>query len=245
MDSQTVTLYLFVKDSSDAISSSESDVSLYEDCDLPYESTDGTDDDSMNYDYSYIEPNESGKIYVNDEYIDAKPPITMELCGGKCYSNDTVNTNIVSYYNKKITYKDRFKPSISCGNDEIEVYEANCSYKDCFRVADSSSDDGYNYERYAIGTQHIVETDDPDEAWKITIGDEELACFGYYNLYISKYNKKMEYIELIAIQDEPICDTAVDRGYYDYDKNSRNPYVRVDDSVFVNGDDEDDDTDGD
>ena len=218
-----IKMYLFGKDSQDKINSASADVNKYSVCTKADEST-------KKYEYLDLEPGEDGKIVIpGGDKINPSDnvPISMTRCSGKCYANSSVNNGIVTYYKRKITYKDKFDSSVSCSNEGNgpNIYEANCSFKDCFLKNNS-------YVRNAIGIQHYVESTNPDEpAWYVTIGGENIACYGYYKLYRSSYTQYAENITLTEIENEKICDTALDRGYYNYDPNASNPYVRIDDSI--------------
>ena len=148
--------------------------------------------------------------------------ITIDRCAGMCYyynsANDTTH-EVFAMYKQRITYTDKFNSSVTCNanNPEERDFDAACDYKDCFYKND-------NYTRYAIGTRLYND----EEVWMTTINEDVYSCSGHYNLYISSYNAGDKDITLTKTNTK-ICNTAVVTGAYDYDSNSLDPYVRIDD----------------
>ncbi len=143
--------------------------------------------------------------------------ITIDSCQGRCYYDEdsSAPNNIISNYNRKITYTDRFNSSISCGTSEYAV-SVNCSFKDCFYKNN-------NYDRYAIGTTLI----DDEEPWISNVNGHEYSCTGHYVLYLTSYTNGKESITITPTNTD-ICKEAFDAHEYDYDSSSNNPFVRID-----------------
>ncbi len=145
-------------------------------------------------------------------------------------------TGILAYYKKRLFYKDKFNPSKSCigrddsGNEQVEDYTANCSFKDCFYNANSSSDNKYLTK--AIGlTKHTF----PREKYEtFNYIDEETGetlvekTKEYYIVYTTSYDSLSDRIVL-----EPTNEYVFPGEYnmhpdqYLYNENSNIPYVRV------------------
>ena len=207
-DGDDVELYLFVKDSYGYISK----VDLYND---KYTECEYYNEEDASYEYVF------DSELTNTTYGHSNA-ITIDRCAGMCYyynsANDTTH-EVFAMYKQRITYTDKFNSSVTCNanNPEERDFDAACDYKDCFYKND-------NYTRYAIGTRLYND----EEVWMTTINEDVYSCSGHYNLYISSYNEGDRDITLTKTNTK-ICNTAVVTGAYDYDSNSLDPYVRIDD----------------
>ena len=221
------TFYLYLKDKHGKISKQEFVFGIYSECAA-------ADDNTREAEFIFV----PDKQYKDDEgnTVTNNQPISMTNCSGKCYyydvANDTYN-NIVSYYDKKIHYTDRYDSSKTCiekylkeglteANDEndytdVEKYTARCDFYKCFENKNG------NYVVYGIGTNFTP------FIYSDTVGDKVYQCTGYYNLYKSEYTRKDGKITLVK-QERRICDTRLNAGDYDTDyAGSDMPYVRVSD----------------
>ena len=143
----------------------------------------------------------------------------MNRCQGMCYYSDQAGApnNILSKYQAKITYYDKFTNSVcNSGNPDIQDMYLNCSHIDCFNKNNS-------YERNAIGTRLFMDT-----PWTANVNGNEYVCTGHYNLYRSSYTTGNPNITLIK-QNNIICKEAYDAHEYDFDSSSVDPYVRIED----------------
>lgn len=172
--------------------------------------------------------------------------------GGQCYYGVAVTseeddeedlsgtiedtTGIIAYYKKRLFYKDKFNSNLSCvkkddsGSDFVEDYTANCSFKDCFYNANSSTSNKYLTK--AIGLtkntfpRHDYETFNyiDDETGETIIEKSR----EYYIVYVSSYDPVKDKIIL-----EPTNEYVFPSEYnmhpeqYLYDENSNIPYVRI------------------
>lgn len=220
------TFYLYLKDSHGNVSKGEFEFNVYSVCAA-------ADDNTREAEFTFVPDkqykDDQGNIVTNNQ------PISMNNCGGKCYYYDVAtNTynNIVSYYDKKINYIDRYDSSKTCvekilkdGVDEesfdednyttVQDYTAKCDFYKCFENRNG------NYVVYAIGTNFNP------LVYSEKVGGQEYQCNGYYNLYKSEYTRKDGIITLIK-QETRICDVRLEAGHYDTNySGSDMPYVRV------------------
>ena len=205
-DGEHFELYLFAKDSYNAVNSVTLYNETYTEC-LYHNEEDAT------YEYEF-DSEETHSTY------DHNNPITMVRCAGKCYyynAADSTTNEIFAIYKTRITYTDKFNSSVTCNADNPEVVESDvtCSFKDCFYKNDS-------YVRRAIGTRLIYD----DEPWTEVVNNNIYTCTGHYTLYLSSYNTGDKDITLNPTNTR-ICNTAINE--YAFDSTAEDPYVRVSD----------------
>ena len=201
--------YLFLKDSTGKEIHTKFNFVAYKECaDM--------DDNTVEYEYIYSEEN-------------GEPEISMSRCEGKCYysyedGDNTVYNNIVSYYNQKITYKDRFDSSKQCTQKyliaddkytDVKPYTARCDFYKCFEKSNGTVNTN------AIGTRYNeIEYTHEDE-----ITHEKYVCNGYYNLYKVTYSK---HLGIVSVEHNgKLCDTVYERYPNKYKYTASEPYVRI------------------
>ena len=229
-------MYIHIKDSKNKESHKDSVIKKYVEC---------SKGDIASTEYTYTFNTSKTYADINGSTTTLITPsqnqkITMDRCAGKCYDHD----NIFGYYDRKITYLDRFDSSKTCDNTTIATptrvcdssnncidayltiqYKATCSFKDCFLKNGS-------YETYAIGTQEYPL--DAEDYWNETIDGVVYECTSYYKQYVSSNDSHSENITLREVVNEPICGAAI--GKYAYNSSASRPYVRVDDTFVDEGD---------
>ena len=234
------TLYLYLKDASGKVSSRSFTFEDYISCkyeaygtskytysDLDSSKTyyyyDNDDDDVDEDDSSYeVDEDKTCQQIPGCHEISGSSyqKISMDYCSGKCYKSYSENNDKFGYYLLKVTYKDAFDTSISCDTSNGDsnnslLYKAGCDYKDCFKKN--------NKYATAIG---IDKNTDPI-GFTYDDGGTPKKCYEYYDEYISSYAEGDANITLTKTPNK-ICATLVDRGDYNYNSSSSNPYVRVD-----------------
>ena len=224
------TFNLFVKDSQGNVAKKSFTSGEYTQCSAYYYNKSKVEYTFLpDYTYEILpdpETGHAGETFTNQA-------ITMDRCSGKCYSYNPVtkhnNSSITGFYDRTITYYDRFDSSVLCPSSAVtDMFEANCTYKDCF-LKDN------NYNRHNIIGAYIY----PDEVqWTIQIGETTYTNTSHYKQYESSYN---EYDEKITLTETTtrISPRLVNDGLYDYNGSATDPYLRIvepiNDPNFVGG----------
>lgn len=152
--------------------------------------------------------------------------ITAAKCNRKCYyweeaeingltvgPSDT--KNIVSYYTRTITYRDKEDNTIVCSKDIDSNYAAHCNHKGCYYNAIAN-----NYKVLAIG---YIEHSNSDSSFVHTIGRDSHIPSHYRNEYITHYDAINDLIVLNATGNK-VCGQCFNEGIYEgiritYDNN--------------------------
>ncbi len=194
--------------------------------------------------YSVVVKNDDGKpIPILDENGDpvldgsgnpvyetvtySNQEISMDRCSGKCFESNPVSgdstSNIFGYYNKTITYYDRFSPNVLCSSNPVTVeYEATCAFKECFKKNN-------NYTRQNIFGAYLFHD---DVEWTISINGRDYINHSHYKRYTSSYTDGDEEITLTEVPNtNGICPKCVEDGLYDYKTNDNEPYIRITENI--------------
>ena len=210
---------------------------------------------------NYAMINQEYKIYnaCSDKHVDdfnislstnytQQNEITHVLCGGKCIKSNSINSDIVSYYDitKKFVDNHLFNVSsnselvqeswtdypLSCGEEKVKEQAVTCDSSQCISSAMHEDENTY---MNIIGTTRINSPEPFLEEYQRGDGTTITRyCTSYYNRYIGifKYNDVTYY--KLSNDQYRVCADLIDTKYA-YDENAYSPYLRVDDSNFVNG----------
>jgi len=173
-------------------------------------------DDTNGIKYEYIYTFDANKEYTDNEYDDQgniiashtykNKKITPDICQRQCYRYDSegVERNIFGFYDKKITYFDRFNSNTKCSLlDETVDYKAYCDFKDCFKFTNYSNNVVGTTERYEDG-----EGDPVNYTYTNSTTGKTYICTSNYYRYISSYTDGDENITLT--KTEPVCAQYID-----------------------------------
>ena len=168
----------------------------------------------------------SGKpVYETVTYSNQE--ISMDRCSGKCFESNPVSgdstSNIFGYYNKTITYYDRFSPNVFCSSNPVATeYEATCAFKECFKKNN-------NYNRQNIFGAYLFHD---DVEWTISINGRIYTNHSHYKRYTSSYTDGDEEITLTEVPNtNGICPKCVEDGLYDFNINDNEPYIRISENI--------------
>ena len=154
-------------------------------------------------DYEDEELGSNGNIVATHTYRNKK--ITPTVCERKCYHYDEEDNerNIFGFYDRTISYFDRFDSNVSCPAIlDTTDYKAYCDFIDCFKFDD--------YSKTVIGTTKRYEDQDGDPIdFTVEFNNKVYVCDYGYKKYQSNYTNGNENITLIDY-DEIMCGQIVD-----------------------------------
>lgn len=229
------TYYVFVKDSHGKVSVSDPIKALeYKEC-------------------SDLELNVNNIDYILDTSVENNHEISGSTCGskgGQCYyfnpqaeeeSDEEIDpsavventSNIIAYYKKRLSYKDRFNSDKICQDKDdnghlIETaYTANCSFKMCFYNNNQNS-----YLTKAIGLRKRTLPRDEVETYNYVNPEtgevEVIESQEYYLVYTTRYDVLTDSIILTPTGEHITPDEYnLNPDKFKYNANADIPYVRV------------------